>query len=275
MVQSQGYGEESEDSFPAGKEHMQVALQTFFSILLWLYQVTGNLGLAIIVLTLVIRLFLVPLSLPSLKARTKMQELQPELKKLKAKHKDDKVAFQKAQLELYQRYNVNPLSGCLPQLIQLGLLLFLYQAFIGFLSQSQINGVTIDPHFLGLNLTLPDTTFVLPVLSAVSQLVLSIMIAPGAEIPDVVSNTSSKKAVKVANKKEEDVAEMAATMQKQMLFVMPIMTGFIATQFPSGLALYWVMTTVFSIGQQYFVSGWGGLQQYSQRAVALVLGKKG
>jgi hypothetical protein len=93
------------------------------------------------------------------------------------------------------------------------------------------------------------------------------MIAPGAEIPDAVPNKSKNPKVKKANEKEENTAEMAATMQQQMLFIMPVMTGILAARFPSGLALYWVATTVFSVGQQYFVSGWGGLTSYYQRLV--------
>lgn len=240
-------------------------IDIFNQILLFLYHTTGNLGLAIIVLTILIRALLLPLVLPSLKARKKITELQPELKKLKAKHGKDKQAFQKAQLELYQKYNVNPLSGCLPQIIQLGLLIFLYRALITFLGVDQLNGTAVDPNFLWLNLGNPDNKYVLPVLAAVSQLVLSVMVAPGGETPDLIPNQSKSKAVQKANEKEEDVADMASSMQKQMLFVMPFMTGFIATRFPSGLALYWVMTTVFSIGQQYFISGWGGLTTYYQR----------
>ena len=69
----------------------------------------------------------------------------------------------------------------------------------------------------------------------------------------------------LANKKEENTAEMAATMQQQMLFIMPIMTGILALRFPAGLSLYWVAATVFSIAQQYFVSGWGGVTTYYHR----------
>src|SRR5690348_6286133 len=103
---------------------MQFLTDRFFNVLLFFYQITGNLGVAIIVLTVVIRLLLVPLSLPSLKARDALQKLQPELKKLRDKHKNDKKALQQAQVELYQKYNVNPLAGCIPQLVQIGLLIF-------------------------------------------------------------------------------------------------------------------------------------------------------
>ena len=249
---------------------MQFLTASFFEILLFLYQFTGNLGLAIIAFTILIRLVLVPLTLPSLKARNKITEIQPEVDKLKKKHGKDKKALQKAQLELYQKYNVNPLSGCLPQLAQLAVLIFLYRALIDFLGQDVINGNGIDSIFLWLDLTQPDTKYILPIIAGVTQFVLSLMISPGGEIRDIVPNKAKSKKVQTENKKEEDTAGMAASMQQQMLYMMPIMTVFIAAKFPSGLAVYWVITTVFSIVQQYLVSGLGGLKSYSLRVQALL-----
>ena len=249
---------------------MQFLTASFFEILLFLYQFTGNLGLAIIAFTILIRLVLVPLTLPSLKARNKITGIQPEVDKLKKKHGKDKKALQKAQLELYQKYNVNPLSGCLPQLAQLAVLIFLYRALIDFLGQDVINGNGIDSIFLWLDLTQPDTKYILPIIAGVTQFVLSLMISPGGEIRDIVPNKAKSKKVQTENKKEEDTAGMAASMQQQMLYMMPIMTVFIAAKFPSGLAVYWVITTVFSIVQQYLVSGLGGLKSYSLRVQALL-----
>ncbi|MBU0579442.1 YidC/Oxa1 family membrane protein insertase [Patescibacteria group bacterium] len=249
---------------------MQNLTNIFFEFLLFLYQTTGNLGIAIIILTLIIRFALVPLTLPSLKAREKITKLQPEIDKLKKKHGKDKQAMQKAQMELYKKYNVNPLSGCLPQLVQLGFLIFLYQALIGFLGQDAINGTAVNPAFLWLDLTSPDTKYVLPVLAGVSQFLLSLMISPGGEIRDIVPNKSKSKKVQKENEKEEDTAGMAASMQQQMIFIMPVMTVFIAAKFPSGLAVYWLVTTLFSIGQQYVISGWGGLKSYSLKAKAFI-----
>jgi YidC/Oxa1 family membrane protein insertase len=249
---------------------MQFFTDSFFEILLFLYQLTGSLGLAIIVLTLLIRFVLVPLTLPSLKARKKITEIQPELNKLKKKHGKNKKALQKSQLELYQKYNVNPLAGCIPQLVQLAVLIFLYRSLISFLGQDVINGSAINPSFLWWDLTTPDTKYVLPVIAGVSQFVLSLMISPGGEIRDIVPNKAKSKKVQQENKKEEDMAGMAASMQQQMLFLMPIMTVFIAARFPSGLTVYWVVTTLFSIGQQYVVSGLGGLKSYLLRAQALL-----
>mgnify|MGYP005838931383 CR=1 FL=1 len=245
---------------------MQFLTDGFFEILLFLYQFTGNLGLAIIAMTLIIRLILVPLTLPSLKARKKMAEIQPEVDKLKKKHGKNKQALQKAQLELYQKYNVNPLSGCLPQILQLVVLIFLYRALISFLGQEVVHETTVNSNFWWLDLSQPDAKYILPVIAGVSQLVLSLMISPGAETRDIVPNKSKSKKIQQENKKEEDTASMAASMQQQMLFMMPIMTVFIAARFPSGLAVYWVITTFFSIGQQYLISGWGGLKSYLVRA---------
>jgi YidC/Oxa1 family membrane protein insertase len=244
---------------------MNLLTTTIFHTLLWLQGITGNLGWSIVVLTLIIKTVLAPLNLPSLRAAKKIKDIQPELKKLKNLHSKDKQAYQKAQLELYKKHNINPLSGCIPQIVQLIVVIGLYRVLTTFLIDPQLNGARVDTMFYGLDLSKPDKSYVLPVLAAITQLVLSLMILPGGETPDVIPNKSKKKAVQEANKKEEDMAEMAATMQKQMLFIMPIMTGVIAISFPAGLPLYWIITTIFSVVQQYFVSGPGGLVIYFQR----------
>ncbi|MBD3250832.1 MAG: membrane protein insertase YidC [Candidatus Pacebacteria bacterium] len=240
-------------------------LQDFFSgILIAIYTYVGDLGVSIIVLTILIRTLLLPITIPTLKARKKLSKLQPKLKKLKNKHKDKKK-LQQAQLELYQKYNVNPLAGCLPQIVQLIVLLGLYRALNAFLGQEAVQGVEINPQFLWLNLAKPDQYYILPILAGLVQLVLALMISPGAEVRDIVPNEAKSEKVKQKNKEEEDTAEMAQTMQQQMIFIMPVMTAVIALKFPSGLALYWVVTNLFSITQQYFVSGWGGLKTYWRR----------
>lgn len=219
-------------------------------------------GISIIAFTIIIRSLLLPLTLPSLKAREGLMKLKPEIDKLKKKHQGNPQELQKAQIELYKKYNVNPLSGCLPQIIQLFVLITLYKSLTTFVQDTTLG---MDPKFLWMNLTTPDPTKILPILAGVSQFIMSIMIAPGAEVNDLVPNQSKNKTVQEANKKEEDTAEMAAAMQQQMTFIMPVMTFFIALKFPSGLALYWISTTLFSIIQQYFISGLGGLKTYWQR----------
>jgi YidC/Oxa1 family membrane protein insertase len=253
---------------------MKIFAQVLTEVLVQLYILTGSLGWSILAFTFLVRSLLLPLSLPSMKSQKQMKELQPELEKLKIKHKNDKKALQVAQMDLYKKYNVNPLSGCLPQLLQFGILIVLYQVFIAFLKQTELNGVTINPHFFWLDLSKPDPSFILPVLAAVTQLILSVMIVPGGEVKDIVPNDSKIKKVKEENKKEEDTAAMAAAMQKQMLFIMPLMTGFLALKFASGLVLYWTATTVFGIVQQYFLSGPGGLTEYTQKAIRFISGNK-
>lgn len=242
-------------------------LQQFFTtILVSLYSLVGDLGFSIISLTILIRSLLLPITLPTLKARKKLKKIQPKLDKLKKKHEGDKQALQQAQLELYRKYNVNPLAGCLPQILQIVILIGLYRALGAFLEQPQIDGLTVRPDFLWLNLAKPDPFYILPVLAALVQLVLALMISPGGEVRDIVPNKAADKKIQQENKEEEeDMAEMAKTMQKQMIFIMPIMTGLVALRFPAGLALYWVTTNLFSISQQYFISGLGGLKTYWQR----------
>ena len=248
---------------------MQLITNLFVELLAQLYQLTGNLGWSIILFTILVRSLLLPLALPSIKSQKQLKLMQPELNKLKQKHGKDKKALQAAQMELYKKYNMNPLAGCIPQLVQLGLLILLYNVLISFITKGVVNGAALNPAFYWLDLTKPDHWYVLPVLAGLTQLVLSVMILPGGEVADVVPNDSKKKEIQVKNEKEEDMADMAQTMQKQMLFIMPVMTGFLALRFPSGLALYWVATTVFSIIQQYFTSGWGGITLYAKRLMQL------
>lgn len=249
---------------------MSFLIEYFSQILFILHGLVGGVGWALVVFTIIIRALLLPLTLPSIKAQKRIADLKPEIDALKLKHGDDKTAFQQAQLELYKKYNVNPLAGCLPQLLQIGVLIVLYQALLKFFENPTFNGVSLNFIFFGLDLTKADGTYVLPILAGITQLILSVMIMPATEVKDTVSNTSKKKDIQKENKKEEDVAEMAATMQQQMMFIMPVMTVFFALKFPAGLALYWVVTTVFSIGQQYFVSGPGGLVTYFKRLQLLM-----
>lgn len=252
---------------------MSFLIEYFSQILFILHGFTGGVGWALVAFTVIIRSILLPLTLPSIKAQKRIADLKPEIDALKQKFGDDKTGFQQAQLELYKKYNVNPLAGCLPQLLQIGVLIVLYQTLLHFFNNPTFNGVALNFGFFGLDLTKTDSTYVLPILAGVTQLVLSVMIMPATEVRDVVSNTSKKKEVQKENKKEEDMAEMAATMQQQMMFIMPIMTVFFALKFPAGLALYWVVTTVYSIGQQYVISGPGGLVTYTKR-LQLIIAKR-
>jgi len=225
-----------------------------YQVVIFLYQIFGgNLGLSIIGLTLVIKLILLPFVIPTIRSAKKMQDLKPALDKLKTKH-TEKAALQKAQLELYKEHGVNPAAGCLPQIVQIVILISLYQVFIDLLKQSSIGGIQVNPNFLYLNLTKPDHTYIMPILAGVTQLIFSLMMMSGVE-----AHINNPKKVE-DKKKEQDSLEMAASMQQQMVYMMPLMTVLISLNFQSGLILYWVISTVFSIIQQYYFSGLGGLK---------------
>lgn len=205
-------------------------------------------GAAIIALTILIRLILLPPTIRSLIAQRKLKDLQAEFQKIQKDHGHDKEMMLKKTTELYQKHGVTPLSSCLPVLIQFPVLIALYQVFFRLSVQGQFNDLypfiakpgTINTHFLWLNLSAPDPFYILPILAAGFQLVLSKMTAP--------------KDSKASSKKETDsTQEFQKTLSKQMLYLFPVMTFLIAIKLPSALALYWVVATFFGIIQQYIV----------------------
>lgn len=230
-------------------------------VLLTLVQVTGNLGLAIIVLTITLKLLLLPLTLPSLKAAEAMRLLQPEIEKLKRQFGKDKTGLQTAQLALFKEHKINPAAGCLPQIFQMGIFVVLYRVFMSLLQSQQ--GLGFATNFLWLDLTKADPWFVLPILSSATQFILGVMLLPAldtsaAQVTAV--NTPSKKDDQDAN----DMTSMAASMQQQMLYLMPVMMFFFTFRFPSGLVLYWFVSTLISLLIQARVSGWRGITRFVQ-----------
>lgn len=247
-----------------------ILYQPLVNALIFLYQVLfQNFGLAIIVLTLLIRGLLVPLTLPAMKAAKGMKELAPELEKLKKKHGQDKQALAKAQMELYRQRGVNPAAGCLPQIIQLIVLVALYQAFIRVLRTdgdvvSKLNQVLYSPlqlspdvqintQFLWLDLNKPDVIKIpgfpvaLPgiflLAAALVQFLSSKLMVPSVRV-----------AKKQAEKTPEKTDDMATMMQTQMLYFFPLMTILIGYSFPSGLVLYWFVFSVFTAVQQFLIN---------------------
>jgi YidC/Oxa1 family membrane protein insertase len=233
-----------------------------------------NLGLAIIALTVLIRVLLIPLTLPSMRASNKMKELAPELEKLKRKHGKDKQAYAKAQMELYRQHGANPAAGCLPQIVQLIILIALYQAFrqVLYLNGDVIQRLNevlysalqlptdtvINTRFLFLDLTQPDI-FKLPegFLGGVIPGIPGVLLISAALVQFFSSRMMmpvAQKAEKRAKKTPGEADDMAATMQKQMLYLFPLMTILIGFTFPSGLVLYWFVFSTLTAGQQYLLN---------------------
>ncbi len=196
-------------------------------------------GLAIVALTLLVRIMLVPSFQKSLRSQKELQQLQPHLDEIREKHKDNKEAQTKAIMEFYQQKKVNPFSSCLPLLVQLPILIALYRVFLTGLNGDVAaelypfvaNPGAINTNFLGV-LELSTPSYVLAILAGGFQFIQSKMMAPAR--PKTSDKTS-------------------AMMSAQMTYLMPIITVFIAWQLPAGLSLYWVVTTLFAIGQQYYI----------------------
>lgn len=238
-------------------------LVAFYKLFEWLH-IPGALGFAVIALTVVIRLILYPLMAAQMKSAKKMSDLKPHLDVLTTKHKDDKKALQQAQLDLYKQHGVNPAAGCLPLLIQMPVLIALYNVFYQVLQNgnlekmlSDLNQVlyvpawkltTLDLSFFGTNLGVKPSEWqthgwwllAIPVITAGLQWWQSKLMMP----PHTTHMTNK------TDKTNEKPQDTAADMQKQMAMITPIMFGMFAYQFPLGLALYWNVFGLFGIMQQ-------------------------
>ncbi len=227
-----------------------ILYQPLFNALILLYEFLpgGDFGLAIIVLTIVIKLILYPSSVQAIKSQKAMSVLQPQIQKIKDKYKENKEKQAKATMELYKENKVNPLSGCLPLLIQLPILIAMYRVFWKGLAPEQMghlysfvqNPGVIDFTFLGL-MSLAHPSAFLAVLAGAVQFVQSKML---------ISKNKKK-----GGKGKDQMGQFADMMQKQMIYFFPAIIVFILWSLPSALALYLIVSSVFSIVQQYFVLG--------------------
>lgn len=198
----------------------------------------GNLGLAIIAFTVLLRILLFPLSLPALKSAKAQRELKPKLDKLRKKYKDDRQKLAQAQMELFRQTGVNPFAGCLPQILQVLILIALFQVLREMLENGGLN-----TQFLIWDLSQPDRYYVLPLLAAATQLFLSRMMLPAV---------SEEEAAAKATKEQSD--DLATAMQKQNLYLFPLLTLVIGFQLSSGLMLYWFVASLIQFGQQWWVA---------------------
>ncbi|MFC1789441.1 YidC/Oxa1 family membrane protein insertase [Patescibacteria group bacterium] len=229
-------------------------------VLLYLYLPGQDFGVAVIVLTLIIRFLLYPLMAQSLRSQKTMSALQPKIQEIQQRCKGDKAKQSKEMMELYKKEKFNPFSGCFPILLQLPILIAIYQVFWrGFQMENMTqwlynfvpNPGIINQTFLGIiDLSKGATTqvdektiylipnIVLILLAGVSQFIQSKMM--------VSSNPASKN-------KSGQMGQFSQVMQKQMLYFLPFFTVIILWRLPSAIGLYWIVTTLFSIAQQYLI----------------------
>ncbi|NLE51207.1 MAG: membrane protein insertase YidC [Chloroflexi bacterium] len=222
-------------------------INPFITILLFLYQVLGgNVVLAIVVFTVLVRLATMPLTLKQQRSTKAMQELQPELKRIQEKYKNDRERAAQAQMELYKRYGVNPLAGCLPLLIQFPILIGLYRAIVATLAATPLelldlsgrlwvpslaSQVPLQSHFLWLNLAVPDPLYILPVLVVITTWLQQKLLMPAS-----ASSSGGQ-------------GDQAAAMTRQMTTIMPLMFGVFSLSFASGLSIYFIASNLIGIAQ--------------------------
>ena len=200
--------------------------KTIHKLLTWLHKLTGNWGWAIVLLVLLIKLLLYPLSAKQYQSMAKMRKFQPRIAQLKERYGDDKQKFQMAMMDLYKREKVNPAGGCLPLLIQMPIFLALYYVLIEAIELRQA------PWILGWisDLTAPDPYFVLPILNGL------VMFLTQKMTPTVGMDP----------------------IQAKMMQIMPVVMAVMFAMFPAGLVLYWVTNGALGMAQQ-----WMNMRRYA------------
>ena len=225
-----------------GELYTEILYRPLFNAVVFLYDFLPghDFGLAIIALTAIIRIGFFPLSIKTVRSQKALSQLSPKLQEIKQKYKDDKTAQSAETMKLYKENNINPLSGCLPILIQLPIIFALYQAFMAGLNPENLNllyGFISNPGTINkISLGFIDVTSKMPLLAVLSG-VVQFFQAWMAKTQNLNSN---------ANK------EMAM-LNNQMLYFFPIMIIIIGWNFPAGLILYWITTTVFSVMEQVYI----------------------
>jgi len=222
-----------------------ILYQPLFNLLVALYNyIPGHdFGVAIILLTAIIRVILYPISVKAVRSQRGLQKLQPLMQEIQKKYKDDKEKQAKEILALYKSEKINPFSGLLLALIQLPILIALYRVFWGGLNPKQLSSLysfifnpgQINPFFLHLvNLSKPNIIFA--ILAGLTQYFQTKMLLP-AKTPNNGGQAN----------------DLSVAMQKQMTYFMPVFTVIILLNLPSALGLYWVVSGLFSIAQQYLI----------------------
>ncbi len=252
-----------------------ILINPIFNLLTILYRLTGNLGISIILFTIIAKSLLIPVTMPSIKMAKKQRDIQPELDKIKQKFKYDKKKQAELQMELFKKHGINPGAGCITTIITFVLMIAIYRAMttltmatdlmtlndrIYFQALKFSQGETLASKFLYLDMTKPDPLLIVTVLTVVAQFFATKMMSPYSKL--------ANKAVKKTPSQTDDVMQ---AMQKQNQYVMPLMFFIFGITLPSGVMIYILVSTIFQIAQTYFFSGWGGLKPWINK---LKFGKK-
>lgn len=227
------------------------------NLLLLFYSFLGHQTVvAIAMLTILIRLLILPLTLGQQKSARKMQEFQPEIAKLQKKYGKDKERLSQEQMKLYKEAGINPMSGCLPLLIQLPIMFGLYRAIMYCVPTTSLQLFQFSHHiykwlpgvvglvplqstFLGMDLGQPPSvaqwwSYALPVLVLATSWLQQKLLTPPTASGD---------------------QSQAGAMNQQMQIMMPLMFGFMSIQFATGLSIYFIISNLIGMAQYYFVRG--------------------
>ena len=249
-----------------------------FNILVFFDTVTSNIAIAIVLLTLTIRLVLVPIYRRQLVSQKQLQLVQPELREVMRRYKGDRQKQMQAQQEFYKERGVHPASGCLPLVLSLFLLLPMYQVISQGLTNYDPSGMSIiplqcdpapvietvngqpvvtnpclDPIAFGVNWSVAEVFLWIPIPVVGFTLGLSFLAIASALFQLVASRMT------LPSSRDGRSDDPNTRTQRQMVLFLPLISIFYGGFLPAGLFLYWIFSTLFSIGQQYLIIGWGGM----------------
>lgn len=226
------YGDNFQNITELGAKWIHFLSKWFLWLIAFLYKFIPNYGVVIIVFSIIIKLILYPLTHKSLESTQKMQKLNPQMKAIQQKYKDDPKLQQAEISKLYKENGVSPLGGCLPMLLQMPVFFALYPVLRYSISLRQAGFM-----FWLKDLSAPDPYMVLPILMAIFMFIQQKMMTPASQ----------------PNGEVDEKQQAAAQSQKMMMYIMPGFMFFLFKSFPSGLVLYWMIYNVLSIFQQMII----------------------
>lgn len=233
----------------------QILTYPILNLLLWLYDVVPgrDIGIAIIVLTILVKLILYPLAKKQIRQQKALQDIQPKIEEIRKRLKDDREGQARELMALYKTEKVNPASSCLPLLIQLPIFIALFHVLRMILGDGDLSGMLysfvphpgqIHPMFLGF-VDLQNPNYVLAIIAGAVQFV---------QAKQMMTRGATKAPPKEVEGKEGAKDEgMAAMMNKQMMYVMPIVTIVIGFSLPGALTLYWLTMSLLTVAQQWYM----------------------
>ncbi len=276
-----------------GAAWQTIILNPIFNVLVIIHYFVGSLGLSIILFTLIIKSAMIPITLPSIKMSKKQRDIQPEIQKIKEKYKYDQKKMAQMQMEVMKRHGINPASGCLTTIVTIIFMIAVYRSVITMTNGSSIEELNshiyfdyfkfsqekvINTDFLTVDLSkgvyvksenegeadlFQIGAFIITLMAVGFQFLATKMMMPFSKMTD-----------KIVKKTPSGTDDMMQAMQKQNLYIMPMMFFIFGLTLPAGVMIYIVVSTLFQIAQTYFFTGWGGLEPWAAKLGLVKGGKK-